>query len=324
MWVSDEYTLEVVPMGSVFKSIFLSLLVTLMAGCKLAIIVVEGGEVQSEGSVACTAGSICIIDITDSGFSETFTAIPNTGWYFQKWNAGHGFFCGGSIDPACPLSFAGHEQSEQVASMVASDEVFYLMPVFKPISSTVSADGTVTIDGKEWLQPADFVGYSFDEVKVVCPTETCSGRLPGSTFDLTGYTWASIMEVSSLFNAYGVSPPFTKPFQAWVDDEASLVMSRDFEVTAKWCFGDCPVSFVLVIGMVRDQAPPGEAPYQPYAHLDNCAREDGAQGCGFSNTRGICSGGSDGDGDGDGDEPECGAQTPDKDIGVWFWRPAQY
>ena len=31
----------------------------LISGCKLAIIVVEGGEVQSEASDTCVTGSIC-------------------------------------------------------------------------------------------------------------------------------------------------------------------------------------------------------------------------------------------------------------------------
>ena len=292
-------------MNSVFKSICLCLLVISITGCKLAIIVVEGGEVQSEGLGACTAGSICIIEITDSEFSETFTAIPDTGWYFQKWNTGHGFFCGGFLDSTCALSFAGHEQSEQVASMVASDEVFYLMPVFKPISSTVSTDGTVTIDGKEWLQPADFVGYSFDEVNAVCPTGMCSGSLPGSTFDLTGYTWASIMDVSSLFNAYGVSPTFTEPFQErYGESNLNPHIALDFEITESVCYGDCPVGHLYITGMVRDPTA-GVEIYAPFIHYIDENWPPLPTELLFDNTN-------------------LGDFTGSLDtIGIWFWRPVQ-
>jgi hypothetical protein len=170
----------------------------------------------------------------------------------------------------------------------------------------------VIVDGKEWLQPADFTGYIFQQINDVCPAPAgvCSGSLQGSTFDLTGYTWASIMDVSSLFNAYGVNPPFTEPFQYREDDDASLAMSRDFEVTANFCFGDCPYTWILVAGMVRDPAPAGALPYQPIAFLDSCARQSGAAGCTFSNTSGFGVGGE-----------SDGFETPSDDLGVWFWRP---
>jgi hypothetical protein len=163
----------------------------LMAGCKLAVIVVEGGEVQSDANGTCMAGLICIVEVTDANFSETFTAVPAEGWYFAKWNSGDRFFCGGSTDPRCPLSSQGHEESKAVEDMVASSEVFYIMPVFKQFTDTV------TVDGKEWLQPKDFINYSYNEVSAVCPAGACSGSLPGSTFDLTGYTWASIDDMDS-------------------------------------------------------------------------------------------------------------------------------
>ncbi len=65
--------------------------------------------------------------------------------------------------------------------------------------------GSVIQDGKEWLQPVDFTGrpsYTYDEVNEVCPSGVCSGTLPGDSFDLTGYTWASLDDVNALFNSY--------------------------------------------------------------------------------------------------------------------------
>jgi hypothetical protein len=176
--------------------IFLLLIsIGLMAGCKLAVIVVEGGEVQSTGSGTCVAGNICIADVTDPNFSETFTAVPSEGWYFQKWNSGDRFFWGNALDPKRTLSFEGYEESKAVEDMVASSEVFYLMPIFKPVPDIISAAG------KEWLQPALF-NLSWDQINAVCPGGVCrdNGRLNG--YDMTGWTWASVNEVFALFNYY--------------------------------------------------------------------------------------------------------------------------
>jgi hypothetical protein len=171
----------------------------LMAGCRLAVIVVEGGEVQSTSSGTCVAGMICIVDVDDPGFSETFTAVPDTGWYFRKWNSGDRFLCGRSTNPICKLSFKGYEESNEVQEMVASSHVFYLMPVFtlpQPIS------GTIIVNGREWAQPDLFIGLSWDEIKAVCSAQTgaCSGLLNG--YKMTGWTWASLDDVTALFNFY--------------------------------------------------------------------------------------------------------------------------
>jgi hypothetical protein len=188
--------------------IFLLLgIVVLMTGCKLAVIVVEGGEVRSTGSGTCVAGTICIVDVTDANFAETFTAVPEVGWYFDKWNPGDRFFCGGSTNPRSTLSFQGYEGSNEVADMLASSEVFYLMPVFTKDPGAIKVEGTsrtISVGGEKrvWLQPKEFIGFSFNQVSEVCPKGVCSGGLPQSTIDLTGYTWASSSDVRLLFNAY--------------------------------------------------------------------------------------------------------------------------
>lgn len=184
------------------RIILLLCITVFLIGCKLAVIVVEGGEVQSTASGTCVAGMICIVDVNDSNFSETFTAVPDTGWYFQKWNLGDRFFCGGTTYPTCTLSFQGYKESQDVENMVASSDMFYLMPVFKPIPSTVMANGAVVIDGKAWLQPKDFVNYSYNQISEICPDTLCSGTLPGSKIDLTGYIWASTDDVELLFGFY--------------------------------------------------------------------------------------------------------------------------
>jgi hypothetical protein len=183
--------------------IFLLLCITvLMVGCKLAVIVVEGGSVQSTGSGTCVAGTICVVDVTDPNFSETFTAIPDTGWYFRKWNSGNRLFCGGSTNPTCILSFQGYEESKEVADIVATSETFYLMPMFT-LPQPISRSDVVIVNDREWAQPDLFVGLSWDDIKAVCPAETgvCrSGYLNG--YNMAGWTWASVDDIAALFNFY--------------------------------------------------------------------------------------------------------------------------
>lgn len=196
-------------MKRTLKFLLLISIAALLAGCKLAVIVVEGGEVRADGSGTCVASSICVVDVTDPDFSETFKAVPDEGWYFQKWNSGDRFFCGGSTYSTCLLSFQGFEESKAVEHMVASSETFYLMPVFKPYKDVI------TVDGKEWLQPAFFTTFSWNEINDVCPEGACSGFLydydsthcfaaicAGYSDNMTGWTWASSDDVNTLFNSY--------------------------------------------------------------------------------------------------------------------------
>ena len=180
----------------VSKLLLLGSIIASMIGCKLAVIVVEGGEVRSTGSGICVASAICIVEVSDPGFSETFTASADDGWYFHKWSAGSNFFCTGSTNPRCILSFQGHEESKAVDNMVSSSETFYLMPVFRPY------EDVITVDGKQWLQPDRFKETSWAEINAVCPGGACitGGRIRG--YDMTGWTWASVNELNALFNYY--------------------------------------------------------------------------------------------------------------------------
>jgi len=189
-WIYDG--VHGVTQKSIKLLFFLSVL--LLSGCKLAVINVEGGEVQSTGSGTCVAGTVCLIDVADTNFSETFTAVPDEGWYFHKWNQGGRFFCGNSFNPECSLSFEGLQGEENVESLVASSEVFYLMPVFKRQQDIIS------VNDKEWLQPSLFRGLSWNEINEVCPAGICSGVLNG--YDMNGWTWASVDDIYALFNYY--------------------------------------------------------------------------------------------------------------------------
>jgi hypothetical protein len=280
-------------MKQTLKFILLISITALMAGCRVALIAVEGGEVQytaddGDISVTCPAGSVCIVDLEWRGkadSSESFLAAPDPGWFFHKWNAGERFLCGDSALPECHLDFEWIEDVPMFPEIYASAGLFYLMPVFKDHPRVTLGDEprTITADGinQLWLQPADFTDYSYDQIAAVCPEGICAGTLPGSTIDLTGYFWASSEDVALLFLAY---------------HQAGELVRGEFETT----FEDKQEG---VLGILHDQ------PILP-GQILNC---------------GIAIGQYDGESYYNGNHAHfnslCG-EGPASDIrGFWFWRP---
>ncbi len=182
-------------MSSLVKVLVILFVTAVVAGCKIAVIVVEGGEVRSIRSGPCLEGTICIVEVNDTNFSESFTAVPKPGWHFVKWNAGEDFFCGDSTISTCRISAGGFDGNEAIEAIIASDQTFYLMPIFEP------GLATVTVDGREWAQVDQFTSsLSWNDINAVCPEGACSGILNG--FDMTGWKWASVDDVIALFNHY--------------------------------------------------------------------------------------------------------------------------
>jgi hypothetical protein len=58
----------------------------------------------------------------------------------------------------------------------------------------------VTVDDKEWAQVDLFTNLSWNDINAVCPAGVCSGILNG--YNMTGWTWASIDDITALFNHY--------------------------------------------------------------------------------------------------------------------------
>ncbi|MCP3883062.1 MAG: hypothetical protein GY701_32385 [Sulfitobacter sp.] len=137
------------------------------------------------------------------------------------------------------------------------------LAVIFTLFSTAALAQPVIKDGKEWLQPADFVNLSWDDVAVVCDpgTGACSGTL--GTTDVTGYTWASVDDVKGLFNAYGVTPPLAAIDQRLESGSswAPLALS-DFDPTdigkgsrAAWAWAsDSPSSGFGYSPLIRDRS----------------------------------------------------------------------
>ncbi|MDX2427742.1 MAG: hypothetical protein QNK22_03550 [Xanthomonadales bacterium] len=76
------------------------------------------------------------------------------------------------------------------------------------LQATPSQAASVIKDGNEWLQPADFVDISWQQIDAICPATSdrvCTGSLGG--IDITGFIFASIEEVNMLMATYGVPQP---------------------------------------------------------------------------------------------------------------------
>lgn len=61
---------------------------------------------------------------------------------------------------------------------------------------------TVTVAGREWAQPADFVNLSWDQINTVCPAGICAVGSELNGYSLTGWVWADQVAVGGLFNSY--------------------------------------------------------------------------------------------------------------------------
>lgn len=175
-----------------FKKAILILALLALGGCKLAVIVVEGGEVQSDfgtcqSTTPGTTGNVCIYEVTTT---KSFTAVPAVGWHFVKWNSGGDFLCKDSADPICDVMDVG----ALFEPPVAPDKTFYIMPIFE------EGPDTITVDGRVWAQVDLFVGLSWNDINAVCPAGVCAGVL--NSYNMSGWEWASVEDVNDLFNYY--------------------------------------------------------------------------------------------------------------------------
>ncbi|MFK7977021.1 MAG: hypothetical protein AB8C02_12845 [Halioglobus sp.] len=195
------------------RTILLAITLLALGGCKLAVMLVEGGSVTSASSGDCSivipgAGTACIHQISDTSYTETFTAVPDTGWAFVKWNSGGNFLCEESTNPVCAVSNVALAGIPAFEAVVASDQAFYVMPIFEAIAGAI-ADTINAPDGNEWAQIDLFDGLTYAEIAAVCAGGPCSGTLNG--FDMDGWTWASAQDVLDLFNSYEATGSVTAP-----------------------------------------------------------------------------------------------------------------
>lgn len=183
------------------------LLGVLLPGCRLQVVVPQGGMVESTLPPNCFEQTTCVFEIEDATFTSTFTAVPDNGWVFLRWSSGDDFLCADSTDPVCGLSnvlLAGNAFAE---SIIASTKSYYLVPIFEQLQRDIT--DTIVVPGvAEFAQPDLFKELTWNEIRTLCPSFRsfqCEGVLNG--WDMTGWTWSDAVLVNTLFNTYGVNPP---------------------------------------------------------------------------------------------------------------------
>ena len=135
------------------------LLVTLgaasLAACKLEISVPTGGRVVGESGFECQAGATCVLEVSTDDFSDVFRAEPAEGYVFSHWRKKQRAFCG-KKSGACALTTTGFAAYPILLGILASDETFYLEPVFA-LRSGYDADAWARL-----LREIDGRSYSTD------------------------------------------------------------------------------------------------------------------------------------------------------------------
>lgn len=126
----------IIGVGMGYKWIlFAVVLMMTTGGCKIRVVVPEGGEVRTaSGSFVCKSGQTCDIDVVDIHFDETFVAHPDSGANFVAWQSGENTFCQQNSD-ACKLYTSGFSGNDILLGFLESDHVFYLRPYFATQSS---------------------------------------------------------------------------------------------------------------------------------------------------------------------------------------------
>lgn len=171
--------------------LFSGAILVFLVSCSHPIEIVGEGDVTSaSGDRDCyledfqAGNNNCSKNYVAQDYSETYYALPREGWQFHRWIS-----CIGAVDNTCTFD-------------VPADTVQQFWGQTMPPLRAVFID-PVVVDGKEWLQPDLFItGYTREQINAVCPGGVCSGALPGSDINLTGYMWASVEDINALFNHY--------------------------------------------------------------------------------------------------------------------------
>jgi hypothetical protein len=100
----------------------------LLSACKVEIIVPTGGKVISSENFECLSGERCVFDVRDTSFDRTFTAVPDPGYVFTRWQRLPASLCGNTVRP-CRLSTTNFPGT----AILESDNVYYLVPEFRSL-----------------------------------------------------------------------------------------------------------------------------------------------------------------------------------------------
>jgi hypothetical protein len=115
-----------------YRILLIVVAIVLLPACRLEIEAPAGGQVATEsGNYTCSELSSCTIEVSDTGFNETFVATPADGYQFIGWKRGYARLCGGSLNP-CAIDTSWFSRYENMMELLASDSIGYLKPDFIP------------------------------------------------------------------------------------------------------------------------------------------------------------------------------------------------
>ena len=115
-----------------YRNVLIFLAIISLPACRIDISVPAAGRVITEsGAYSCNSLSDCTVEVPDTGFNETFVAMPADGFQFIGWKRGYTRLCGGSLAP-CTIETSWFSAYENMMALLASDSVAYLEPEFIP------------------------------------------------------------------------------------------------------------------------------------------------------------------------------------------------
>lgn len=141
--------------------------ICLVSGCKLVVEVGEGGQVVSTSQQRnCPEDTACVFEVTDTKFTDKFTAVPLQGYRFVKWEAGGPeLLCGGATNPVCALTNKSFTGIAAIESIIASDATFLIKPIFKMNTAPRFVPRYVVKDSKGAVL-GEVTNFSYESVTV--------------------------------------------------------------------------------------------------------------------------------------------------------------
>jgi len=113
----------------------------LVAGCKIEVVAVQGGDIEWEGG-RCPEGSNCVIEITDPDFSKSFLVKPKPGYEFVHWRRGVWHLCRGDTSQRCNFTLPADDNDAN--TLIGIVRTLYVQPVYKEVSIDFDGDGLMT------------------------------------------------------------------------------------------------------------------------------------------------------------------------------------
>jgi hypothetical protein len=110
------------------------------------------------------------------------------------------------------------------------------------------------VNGKVWAQVNLFANLTVSQINTVCPNGTCviGGELNG--YDMTGWVWATAVDIHALFNFYGVNPPLSIT-NNYVSGSYNSIWATDFSNGGWHPTESVPESWLLRGWLVSVSAP---------------------------------------------------------------------